>query len=110
MGLSASEMALDGTVSAHVTVRNTGKRSGHEVVQMYIRDVQASVLRPIKELKGFRKIELAPGESQTVEFRIDADLLSFYNRDLKRVCEPGLFKIMIGPDCERVTSVDLIVK
>ena len=110
VGLSASEMALDGTVTAHVTVRNTGKRSGHEVVQMYIRDVQASVLRPIKELKGFRKIELAPGESQTVEFRIDADLLSFYNRDLKRVCEPGLFKIMIGPDCERVTSVDLIVK
>lgn len=87
---------------ASVTVTNTGKRAGDEVVQLYIRDIAASTVRPVMELKGFQRIHLQAGESQTVSFPITSDMLSFYNQDLQYVMEPGDFEIMIGPDCKHV--------
>jgi beta-glucosidase len=79
-----------------VDVKNTGWRSGDEVVQMYIRDIVSSVTRPVKELKGFKKIRLAPGESQTVALPIGPDQLSFTDIEKQWVVEPGDFEIMVG--------------
>ena len=96
--LSSSQIASDGKVVASVVVTNTGKKAGKEVVQMYIRDVVASSSRPMRELKGFEKIRLEPGESRTVSFEIERDALSFWNMDMEYVCEPGEFEVFIGPD------------
>lgn len=96
--LSSNEMTADGEITASVTVTNTGDREGKEVVQMYIRDVVGSITRPVRELKGFDKISLKPGESKTVTFTIDRSLLEFYNYDLEKVVEPGEFKVFIGKD------------
>lgn len=83
-------------LTVSVVVTNTGAREGAEVVQLYIRDVVSSVTRPIKELKDFSKITLKPGEKKTVTFTITPDKLSFYNRDMKKVVEPGDFEVMVG--------------
>lgn len=101
--LTSPEMEADGTVTASVVVTNTGSRKGKEIVQMYIQDIIASSTRPVRELKGFKKIELNAGESCTVEFPINAELLSFYNHDLEMVAEPGEFKIYIG-GCSTVSD------
>jgi len=82
---------------AAVDVTNTGAIAGDEIVQMYIRDDVSSVTRPVKELKGFSRIRLTPGETKTVQFAITQDKLSFLNEDLKRVVEPGTFTVMVGP-------------
>ena len=79
-----------------VDVTNTGQRAGTEVVQMYIRDCVSSVTRPVKELKGFQKVELQPGETQTVALDITPESLAFYDVNLKYVVEPGEFEIMVG--------------
>ncbi|MEI6862195.1 MAG: glycoside hydrolase family 3 N-terminal domain-containing protein [Verrucomicrobiota bacterium] len=85
------------SASAFIDVTNTGKRAGTEVVQMYVRDLVSSVTRPVKELKGFQKITLAPGETKTVAFEITPqDALAFYDVNMKFVVEPGEFEIMIG--------------
>lgn len=94
--LSKSMMTPNDSILVSMKVTNTGKRDGEEVVQLYIRDRVASVSRPVKELKDFRKVFFRAGESKTVEFRISIDHLSFYNSSLKWVAEPGLFDIMIG--------------
>lgn len=94
--LNKSIMAPNDSILVSMKVTNTGKRDGEEVVQLYIRDRVASVSRPVKELKDFRKVFFRAGESKTVEFRISIDHLSFYNSSLKWVAEPGLFDIMIG--------------
>lgn len=90
------------TLGVTVTVTNSGRRSGAEIVQLYIRDKAASVTRPVQELKGFQKIYLSPGESKSVTFYITKTLLSFYNNDLQWVCEPGEFEVMIGPNSRDV--------
>ena len=108
--LSAASMGTDGSVKLSVTVTNTGERDGDEVVQLYVRDLVASISRPVKELKGFRRIHLAKGESRVVEFDITPEELAFYNADLKRVVEPGDFDIMVGPDSRNVKAVRLTVK
>ncbi|MGA9585245.1 MAG: fibronectin type III-like domain-contianing protein, partial [Terracidiphilus sp.] len=82
--------------SVVVDVTNTGSREGSEVVQLYIRDLVSSVTRPVKELKGFKKVWLKPGESTTVELDINPASLAFYDVDLKYVVEPGDFEIMVG--------------
>jgi beta-glucosidase len=87
---------------ASVTVTNSGKITGKEVVQLYIRDVVGSITRPVKELKGFQKIELKPGESKTVSFTISPEDLKFYNYDLKYDWEPGEFHVMIGSNSRDV--------
>ncbi len=104
--LSDSSMKSAGTITATVTVTNTGKTSGKEVVQMYIRDIVGSTTRPIKELKGFQKIDLKAGESKTVTFKITNDDLKFYNYDLKYASEPGDFKLFIGGNSRDVKEAD----
>lgn len=94
--LSSTSLKGNQKLTASVTVTNTGKYDGKEVVQLYIRDVVGSVTRPVKELKGFQKIDLKAGESKTVTFTITPEDLKFYNYDLKYDWEPGEFQIMIG--------------
>ena len=74
------------------------------MVQLYLRDLVGSITRPVKELKGFQKVFLKAGESKTVSFKINADLLKFYNYDIDYVCEPGDFDVMIGGDSRNVKS------
>ena len=83
-------------VGVSVTVRNTGGRAGDEVVQLYVRDCVSSVSRPLMELKDFRRITLAAGETRTVSFQLTADKFQFYNLDMKRVVEPGEFQVLVG--------------
>ena len=91
-----------GAITIKATIRNTGDRKGSEVVQLYIRDLIASVTVPVKELKGFEKIMLEPGEQKTVEFRLNHDDLAFYNRTMDLVVEPGAFEVMIGSSSEDI--------
>lgn len=100
--LSAAEMSVNGAIEASVTITNTGNYDADEVVQMYIRDMVGSVVRPVKELKGFQRISLKKGESKKVTFTIDAELLKFYNAKLDFVCEPGEFEVMVGPNSRDV--------
>jgi beta-glucosidase len=94
--LANKRIRRDGSTRVMVDVTNTGKRAGTEVVQMYIRDMVASVTRPVKELKGFQKVTLAPGEKTTVTLDITPEALAFYDINMKYVVEPGEFEIMIG--------------
>ena len=103
-------MTPSGNITAAVTVTNTGKMEGAEVVQLYIRDMVGSIARPVQELKGFERINLKPGESRTVRFTINADLLKFYNKDLEYVCEPGDFEVMVGPDSRNVQRQTFTLK
>ena len=98
--LSAQRIPLNGRLLVNVDVENTGKRAGDEVVQLYIRDVAASVTRPVKELKGFQRITLRPGEKKQVEFVLTAQQLGFWNRQMRFTVEPGEFKVMVGPNSE----------
>jgi beta-glucosidase len=91
------------TAIVSVDVTNTGKVRGDEVVQLYIRDEVSSVTRPVKELKGFQRISLRPGETRGISFDITPDKLQFYDRDMRRVVEPGNFQIMVGGN-----SIDLL--
>ena len=107
--LSNNEMTADGQVKASVTVTNTGKRDGKEVVQLYVRDIYATSSRPVKELKGFEKISLKAGESKTVSFEIGRKQLEYYNHALQLTVEPGDFEIMIGHDSQHVNKAKLTV-
>jgi beta-glucosidase-like glycosyl hydrolase len=109
--LSASQIKTDGSVTVSVDVRNTGKVAGDEVVQLYLRDVVSSVTRPVKELRGFKRVSLAPGAATTVNFTIDSHALALWDKDMKHVVEPGEFQIMVGPSSEtgRLKSVALNV-
>lgn len=100
--LSKTNLKGNETLKASVTITNTGQFAGKEVVQLYIRDVVGTVTRPVKELKGFQKIELKPGESKVVTFTITPEHLKFYNYDLKYDWEPGEFQIMIGTNSKDV--------
>ncbi len=102
--LSKTNLKGNETLKASVTVTNTGQFTGKEVVQLYIRDVVGTVTRPVKELKGFQKIELKPGESKVVTFTISPEHLKFYNYDLKYDWEPGEFQIMIGTNSKDVKT------
>ena len=94
--LEKTKIKHRGSTRVFVDVTNTGKRSGTEVVQMYIRDLVSSVTRPIKELKGFQKVWLTPGETKTVALDITTESLAFYDINMKYVVEPGEFEIMVG--------------
>jgi beta-glucosidase len=94
--LKKSVIARNESTAVRVEVTNTGPRTGDEVVQMYIRDKISSVTRPVKELKGFQRITLAPGETKTVALEITPEHLAFYDIDMKYVVEPGEFEIMVG--------------
>lgn len=94
--LDKTSMNINGEITATVTLTNTGKYDGAEVVQLYLRDLVGSITRPVQELKGFRKVFLKAGESKEISFKITSDLLKFYNYTLDYVCEPGDFDVMIG--------------
>lgn len=96
--LSADSMPVDGGLTVRADVTNTGDRRGTEVVQLYVRDLVGDVVRPVRELKGFRRITLDPGETATVEFVLDGAELSFHNQLLERVTEPGEFHVWVGPN------------
>jgi len=98
--LSAPQIRADGQVTVSVDVENTGQRAGDEVVQLYIRDVAASVTRPVRELKGFQRMALKPGEKKLVEFKLTSAELGFYNRENHFVVEPGEFKVFVGASSE----------
>lgn len=94
--LSQNTIRVGETVKVSVDVKNTGSRAGDEVVQLYIHDVVGSVSRPLKELKGFKRISLAPNETKTVTFQLTPEHLSMYNKEMKKVVEPGEFEILVG--------------
>ncbi len=100
--LSSHTLRKGGKLEASITVTNTGKVAGATVVQLYLRDVTASVARPVKELKNFEKVQLAPGEHKVVHFSLSEDDLKFYNSQLKFVAEPGQFNVQIGLDSQNV--------
>ena len=108
--LSAATIAANQSVQVSVDVRNTGARAGDQVVQLYIRDQVSSVTRPVKELKGFQRVTLAPGESRTLTFTLTPDALRFYNADMHRVVEPGDFDIMVGANSAEVQTTVLTVR
>lgn len=107
--LSQQRIRSDGKLAVSVDLENVGKRAGDEVVQLYIRDVAASMTRPIKELKGFQRISLRPGEKKRLEFTLAREQLGFYNREMKFVVEPGEFKVMIGTSSEDLIETSFVV-
>jgi beta-glucosidase len=104
MKLSATQITKNGELKVSVDLENTGERDGSEVVQVYLRDLAASVSRPVKELKGFQKITLKSGEKRTVEIKIKASELGFYNSANKYIVEPGKFRIMVGTDSANISD------
>jgi beta-glucosidase len=102
--LSSRSLARDGSIDVSLTLKNTGARDGATVVQLYIRDMAASVVRPVKELKRFRKVTLKAGEQTQVRFRINEDDLKFFNAQLQHVAEPGEFEVQIGLDSQNVQT------
>lgn len=107
--ISSAKIGPADKATVSVTVTNSGKRAGDEIVQLYIRDLVSSVTRPIMELKDFKRISLAPGESKTVEFVITPDKLSFLDVNMKSVVEPGWFDIMVGTSSVKYDTVKLEV-
>ena len=108
--VTPAKIKPDGQATVSVDVTNTGTRPGDEVVQLYIHDVVTErVTRPVKELKGFRRITLQPGETRTIEFIIAPDKLSFLNENMERVVEPGVFDVMVGGSSAEVETVILEV-
>ncbi|MFJ2288413.1 beta-glucosidase BglX [Pseudomonas iridis] len=104
MALSSTTLNASGKLDASVMVKNTGKRDGETVVQLYIQDVTGSMIRPVKELKNFQKIMLKAGEQKVVHFTITEEELKFYNAQLKYAAEPGKFNVQIGLDSQDVTQ------
>lgn len=102
ISLSSATLRRDGRLEASVTLKNTGTRDGETVVQLYIQDIAASMIRPVKELKDFRKVMLKAGEEKLVRFVIDEDDLKFYNAQLQHVAEAGRFNLQIGLDSKDV--------
>ncbi|HYT74694.1 MAG TPA: glycoside hydrolase family 3 C-terminal domain-containing protein, partial [Vicinamibacterales bacterium] len=107
--VSPSSMTSGQSATVTVTIKNTGSRRGDEVVQMYIHDVVSSVTRPPKELAGFERVTLDPGETRTVTFTLGPDALSLVGRDMKRVVEPGRFDVMVGTSSDKLSTAALDV-
>lgn len=107
--VSPEKITPDGQTTVSVTIKNTGNRAGDEIVQLYIRDLVSSVTRPVMELKDFKRLTLAPGESKTVSFTITPDKLSFLDLNMQRVVEPGTFEIMAGASSVKFQKAKLEV-
>jgi beta-glucosidase len=110
ISLNRKQIANKDTLLVSATIKNTGKIAGEEVVQLYIRDLVASVSRPVKELKGFKKISLKPGESKLVTFPVTSSELSFYRLDMSYGTEPGKFTVFVGRNSKDVKSADFELK
>lgn len=96
--LSSNQLKADGSIEVSADVTNSGDYDGKEIVQLYIRDLVGSVTRPVKELKGFQKVEIKKGETKTITFKLTVEDLKFYNYDLDFVTEPGEFEVFVGTD------------
>jgi beta-glucosidase len=110
VALSQKQMKMNETLKVTVEVKNTGKRAGEEVVQLYIRDLVGSVTRPVKELKGFKKIMLKAGESQKVTFELTKKDFSFWRKDMSFGAEAGKFKIFVGTSSAKLKEADFELK
>lgn len=108
--LSSDTLTMGGSLTLTVDVTNTGDRDADEVVQLYVRDLVGSLSRPVKELKGFKRINLKKGETKTVSFTVTPDDLMFYNQQLEYKCEPGDFNIMVGPNSRDVQTLKFSLK
>ncbi|HZP18191.1 MAG TPA: CIA30 family protein, partial [Terriglobales bacterium] len=109
LSVEPSKIETGGTAKVSVDVINTGPREGDEVVQMYIHQRISDVTRPVKELKGFQRITLKPGEKKTVEFTLTPETLSMLDTDMHKVVEPGMFDVMVGSSSEQTTTAPLQV-
>jgi beta-glucosidase len=107
--VSPAQITPDGRATVSVEVTNAGDRGGDEVVQLYIRDEVSRATRPVMELKGFRRITLAPGERRTVTLEVGPEQLSYHGPDLRRIVEPGRFRLMVGGSSADVKSIGLEV-
>lgn len=104
--ISKSQMTVKDSVTIYLNVKNKGPYGGEEIVQLYIKDINASITRPLKELKNFEKIYLNSGESKVVKFILKGEDFSFLDRNLQKIVEPGMFKIMVGKNSRDVESLD----
>lgn len=110
MELSAKDISQNETITASIQIRNSGNSDGAEIVQLYIQDEVASITRPVKQLKGFKKVFLTKGETKTVSFEIGLNELSFYDFEGDLLCEPGKFKVMIGGDSNELNVAHFELK
>lgn len=108
--LDGTVLKKGGTLEVSVEVENTSEIDGTEIVQMYIRDVTGSVVRPVKELKGFRKVNLRAGEKKRISFQITEELLRFYTRDMRFEAEPGRFVVMVGKNSAQTESAEFVLE
>jgi beta-glucosidase len=102
--LSAARIRASDSLTVSIEVTNTGDRAGDEVVQLYLRDDVASLTRPVKELRGFRRITLKPGQTRTVSFALGRNDLAFYGPDRRRIVEPGTFTVYVGTSSADVSE------
>jgi len=107
--LNDTSITMKDTLRATIRITNEGPADGFEVVQLYIRDLYASVTRPVKELKGFRRVFIPAGKTATVEFILTVNDLKFYNLDMEYVAEPGIFNIFIGTSSEKTRATEFIL-
>jgi beta-glucosidase len=108
--LSTNQIDMNGTIDVSVDVKNSGNYDGKEVVQLYIRDLVGSVTRPVKELKGFEKVEIKKGETKTVTFKLTVEDLKFYNSNLDFVAEPGQFHVFVGTNSDTTMKAEFELK
>ena len=101
MQFSAKEIGPADGVEVRLQVKNAGDRAGKETVQLYVEDLVSSVSTPVKQLRGFAKLALEPGEAKTCSFKLGPDDLALYNMDMQRVVEPGRFRVMVGSSSRR---------
>jgi beta-glucosidase len=99
--LSSPAVPMGGTLTVSADVANTGSVEAEEIVQLYTRQLVGSVTRPVRELKGFRRLRIKPGQKQTVEFALRTEDLAFYNERMQLVTEPGAFQVWMAPDSAR---------
>ena len=110
MKLSADSISQTQQLLVSMQVSNTGNYEGEEVVQLYVQDVTASLVRPVRELKAFQKIKLSPGESKEVTFVLTKKELSFYQEDLRFIAERGLFHIFIGGSSQAAAKASFYLR
>lgn len=108
--ISSHEMTPDSSITVSVTIKNTGSVAGEETVQLYLRDMSGEVVRPVKELKAFKKIALEPGQNETITFTITEDMLRYHHANLEYKSDPGLFTAFIGPNSRDVISLSFTLK
>lgn len=110
VALSADSLSDGGKLTLTVRVSNEGDREGEETVQLYIRDIAGETVRPLRELKEFRKIMLGPGESQTIEFEITEEMLRYHHSDLQYKSDPGRFTAMVGANSRDVQEIGFFMR